>query len=196
VVGPTGILRFVLANVSLTNAEVGVPAFEVELVSVHVRENVPVGIYVARLAASYDFGKTDLEYSIMSETANNGSAEDRLFRIESQTGYVRTAAAIDREAVQQITVVVVASTRRSPRQRQSTATLVVMVTDVNDNSPVFSAAETRVRVMEDVAEGYIVAMVVAKDADAPGPNSHITYAITSGNEKGHFALDDKSGAVF
>ena len=193
VVGAQGVLRYILANVSVTNAEVGVPAFDAELVSVGVRENVPVGIFVARLAASYDGGKNDLEYSIVSETANNGSLGGRLFAVESRTGYVRTAANIDREAVQQITVVVAATTR-SPRRRRSTATLVVMVTDVNDNSPVFSATETSVRVMEDVAEGFIVATVVARDADA-GDNARLSYCIVAGNEKGHFVVDDKSGTV-
>jgi len=193
VVGARGVLRFVLANVSVTNAEVGVPAFESELVSVKVRENVPVGIFVARLAASYDGGKTDLEYSIVSETANNGSLDGQLFMVESRTGYVRTAANIDREAVQQITVVIAATTT-SQRQRRSTATLVVMVTDINDNSPAFSAAEMSVRVMEDVAEGFLVATVVAKDADS-GDNGRVTYCIVSGNEKGHFIVDDKSGTV-
>ena len=191
VVAARGILRFILANVSVTNAEVGVPAFDSELVTVNVRENVPMGIFVARLAASYDNGKTDLEYSIVSETSNNGTLGGRLFVVEAQTGYVRTAADIDREAVQQI-MLVVAATTLSPRQRRSTATLVVMVTDVNDNRPVFSAAETSVRVMEDVAEGFLVATVVAKDADS-GPNGGVTYCIVGGNEKGHFAISDNSG---
>ena len=193
VVGATHVLRFIFVNVSVTNAEVGVPAFESELLSVNVRENVPVGIFVARLAASYDGGKTDLEYSIVSETPNNGSLGTALFTVESGTGYVRTAAEIDREAVQQITVVVSATTT-SPRRRRSTATLVVTVTDVNDHSPVFADAEASVRVMEDVAEGFLVATVVARDADV-GENGRVTYCIVSGNEKGHFAIDDKSGTV-
>jgi len=193
VVGAKGVLRYILVNVSVTNAEVGVPAFDVELLSVNVRENVPVGIFVARLAASYDGGKTDLEYSIVSETTNNGSLGAVLFVVESRTGYVRTAADIDREAVQKVTVVVAATTT-SPRRHRSTATLVVMVTDVNDNSPVFAAADTSVRVMEDAVEGFLVTAVVATDADT-GDNGQVTYCIVSGNEKGHFAIDDKSGML-
>ena len=194
VVGSRGILRYIVANVSVTNAEVGVPAFETELLSVEVRENVPVGIFVARLAASYDGGKTDLEYSIVLETPNNGTFDTRLFMVEARTGYVRTAASIDREAVQQITVVVAATTTTSPRRRKSTATLVVTVTDVSDHSPVFSPAETSVRVKEDVEVGFVVATVVATDTDA-GENGRISYGIVSGNEKGHFAVDGKSGTV-
>lgn len=193
VVGAKGVLRYILANVSVVNAEVGIPAFDVELLSVDVRENVPVGIFVARLAASYDGGKTDLEYSVVSETPNNGSFSAGLFMVESRTGYMRTAADIDREAVQQITVVVAATTT-SPRRHRSTATLVVMVTDVNDNSPVFTAADTSARVMEDVAEGFLVAAVVATDADT-GDNGRVTYCIVSGNEKGHFTIDGKSGML-
>jgi len=193
VVGTKSVLRFIVVNVSVTNSEVGVPAFDSELLSVDVRENVPVGIFVARLAASYDGGKTDLEYSVVSETPNNGSSGVRLFTIESQTGYVRTAASIDREAVQQITVVVAATTT-SPRRRRSTATLVVTVTDVNEHSPVFADTETSVRVMEDVVEGFLVATVVARDADT-GDNGRVSYRIVSGNDKGHFALDHNSGIV-
>jgi len=193
VVGAKGVLRYIVVNVSVTNAEVGVPAFETELLPVEVRENVPIGIFVARMAASYDGGKTDLEYSIVSETPNNGSLGVRLFSVESRTGYVRTAASIDREAVQQITVVVAATTT-SPRRRRSTATLVVTVTDVNDHSPVFTDTETSVRVSEDVAEGFLVATVVARDADV-GDNGRVTYCIVSGNEKGHFAIDGDSGIV-
>jgi len=194
VVGARGVLRHILANVSVVNAEVGVPAFDMELLSVNVRENVPVGIFIARLAASYDGGKTDLEYSMVSETLNNGSLSAGLFVVESRTGYVRTAADIDREAVQQITVVVAATTT-SPRRHRSTATLVVTVTDVNDNSPVFAAANTSVRVMEDAVEGFLVAAVVATDADT-GDNGRVTYCVVSGNEKGHFSIDSKSGMSF
>jgi len=196
VIGAAGVLRVIVANVSVTNAEVGVPTFDTELLSVSLRENVPVGVFVARLAASYDGGKTDLEYSIQSETENvNRSLQSpgRLFQVESRTGYIRTAAQIDREAVQQITVVVAATTTSPRERRKSTATLVVMVTDVNDNSPVFTAAETSVRVMEDVAEGFLVATVVATDADA-GDNGRVFYRIESGNDKRHFAID-KSGML-
>jgi len=167
----------------------------VELRTVSIRENIPVGVFVARVAASYDDGKTDLEYSVVSETPNNGSAGGRLFAMESRTGYLRTAADIDREAVQRITVVVAATTTTSPRRRRSTATLVVMVTDVNDNSPVFTAAEASVRVMEDAAEGFLVATVVARDADT-GENGRVSYHITAGNEKGHFAIDDDKGLSY
>ena len=193
VVGAKGVLRYILANVSIVNAEVGLPVFDVELLPVSIRENVPVGIFVARMAATYDGGKTDLEYSIVSETANYASLGPGLFMVESQTGYVRTSADIDRETVQQITVVVEASTV-SPRRRRSTATLVVTVADVNDNSPVFTSSETSVRVMEDAAEGFLVAAVVAVDADT-GDNSRVTYCIVSGNEKGHFTIDSKSGTL-
>jgi len=195
VVGSRGVLRYVLANVMVTNTVVGVPAFDVELRTVSIRENIPVGVFVARVAASYDDGKTDLEYSVVSETPNNGSAGGRLFAMESRTGYLRTAADIDREAVQRITVVVAATTTTSPRRRRSTATLVVMVTDVNDNSPVFTAAEASVRVMEDAAEGFLVATVVARDADT-GENGRVSYHITAGNEKGHFAIDDDKGLSY
>ena len=197
VVGSLGVLRYVVANVSVTNAEVGVPAFETELLSVDVRENVPIGIFIARLAASYDGGKTDLEYSIVSETPNNGTFHTRLFTVETRTGYVRTAANIDREAVQQITVVVAATTTAttaSPRRQKSTATLVVTVVDVNDHSPVFAASAASVHVKEDVEEGFVVATLVATDADA-GDNGRVTYCIVSGNEKGHFAIDGKSGTM-
>jgi len=196
VVGAVGVLRLVEANVSVTNARVGVPVFDVDLVEVDLRENVPLGIFVARLRASYDAGKTDLVYSVVSETANTAAGNSSvggpgLLEVEPATGQVRTAGHIDREAVQRITLVVMATTP-SPWRRRSTATLVVTVTDVNDNRPAFTAVELSVRVMADVAEGFAVATLVATDADA-GDNGRVTYCIVSGNEKGHFAVDDSSG---
>jgi len=71
---------------------------------------------------------------------------------------------------------------------------VIQVIDVNDNRPVFSASETTVSVTEDVSEGFLVATVVARDSDT-ADNARLRYCIVSGNEKRHFAIDDKSGTM-
>ena len=74
----------------------------------------------------------------------------------------------------------------------STAYLVVLLLDINDNPPEFERALYRVTVSEGAGVGDSLARVYAASRDT-GVNAQITYAITTGNEQGCFSVTPKSG---
>ncbi|NXX51303.1 PCD23 protein, partial [Tricholaema leucomelas] len=129
----------------------------------------------------------ETEYSILSGN------ENAAFLIDSARGIIATDTVLDHESASSHSLVLLASNRGMP-SLNSTATVLVTVLDVNDNPPVFSSPEYHVHIKESIRLGSHVTEVLASDCDA-GPNAEITYAIVSGNERGHFRLDGKTGSV-
>ncbi|NXG41451.1 PCD23 protein, partial [Psilopogon haemacephalus] len=129
----------------------------------------------------------ETEYSILSGN------ENAAFLIDSARGIITTNAVLDHESASSHSLVLLASNRGMP-SLNSTATVLVTVLDVNDNAPVFSSLEYHVHIKESIPLGSHVTEVTARDCDA-GSNAEITYAIISGNDKGHFHLDGKTGSV-
>nr|CAH8847770.1 unnamed protein product [Trichobilharzia regenti] len=86
----------------------------------------------------------------------------------------------------------------------STATVVIAVTDVNDNPPIFRRPNTSTAIQLSLHEtlGRQLLTLEATDADE-GENARITYQIRSevprppgGSGTGHFAIDESSGMLF
>ncbi|CAH8494520.1 unnamed protein product [Schistosoma turkestanicum] len=86
----------------------------------------------------------------------------------------------------------------------STATVVIAVTDINDNPPIFRRPNTSTAIQLSMHEtlGRQLLTMEATDADE-GENARITYQIRSevprppgGSGTGHFAIDESSGMLF
>ncbi|XP_018645989.1 cadherin-related [Schistosoma mansoni] len=86
----------------------------------------------------------------------------------------------------------------------STATVVIAVTDINDNPPIFRRPNTSTAIQLSLHEtlGRQLLTMEATDADE-GENARITYQIRSevprppgGSGTGHFAIDESSGMLF
>ncbi|NWR27318.1 PCD23 protein, partial [Tachuris rubrigastra] len=136
----------------------------------------------------------ETEYSILSGN------ENATFLIDSARGILATNTGLDhentssyRETASSHHLVLLASDCGTP-SLNSTATVLITVLDVNDNAPVFSSPEYHVHVKESIAIGSHITEVSANDCDA-GTNAEITYAIISGNDRGHFRLDGKTGSM-
>ncbi|XP_073477033.1 protocadherin gamma-B5-like isoform X27 [Aquarana catesbeiana] len=82
--------------------------------------------------------------------------------------------------------------------RSGTAVIRIIVTDVNDNFPIFSQEEYKVNVNENSVINTTIISVNAMDRDA-GTNGQITYSFskTSGNvhPSGLFSIHSKSGDI-
>ncbi|GAA5497576.1 hypothetical protein Rhal01_03772 [Rubritalea halochordaticola] len=140
-------------------------------------EDAAVGSVVATMDASDQDAGAVLSYEI---TGGN----DGTFTIDSVTGEITTAAALDFESASQYVLTVTVS----DGELSDTAAVTIDVTDVNE-APVI--ADTSGAVSEDVEIGTYVATVAATDQDA---GDSVSYEITGGND-GSFAIDSATGVI-
>ncbi|XP_071599107.1 protocadherin-23 isoform X1 [Heliangelus exortis] len=176
------------------------PQFTRVLYNLSVSENASVGENILTFSATdYDWTQenTYVEYSIIDGNAKNlFSVETSVMESEASyklVGSLVLSSVLDRETAASYHLVLLASDRGSP-SLNSTATVLITVLDVNDNPPVFGSPEYHVQVRESIPVGSHVAGVSAEDRDA-GANADVTYAIVSGNDRGHFHLDGKTGSL-
>lgn len=108
------------------------PVFEKDVYIISIAEDAPQGSSLIQMQAQdADEGvNSDIRYSILR------SNQDSLVSIDPETGLVSTAAALDRETHMQVWFLVVAADGGDP-SLSSTATVTLLVGDVNDNEPVF-----------------------------------------------------------
>ncbi|KAK2524878.1 hypothetical protein Q9233_009197 [Columba guinea] len=109
---------------------------------------------------------------------------------------VVTSSALDREQAAEHRVTVVARDRGRPSLSSSTA-LVLEVSDVNDNAPVFEEAACNAYVAENNAVGAPVLRVLARDADA-GANGRVSYWLAGGSADAaaYVSVEARSGALY
>ncbi|XP_063278126.1 protocadherin-23 [Prinia subflava] len=176
------------------------PRFTEVLYNLSVSEDASVGESVLLFSAidcDWTRENTLIEYSIIDASAENlFSIETSVMGLEASyrlVGSLVLSSALDRETAASHQLVLLASDHGTP-SLNSTATVLITVLDVNDNPPVFSSPEYHVHVKESIPIGSHITEVSAKDCDA-GANAEVTYAIISGNDRGHFCLDGRTGSV-
>ncbi|NXJ50547.1 PCD23 protein, partial [Spizaetus tyrannus] len=192
----THLPRSTTVTVLIQDVNDNVPKFEQSYYKASVWEGQsPKTDIIQVFATDLDSGLNgDTEYSILSGN------ENATFLIDSAWGILATNTVLDhentssyRETASSHRLVLLASDHGTP-SLNSTATVLITVLDVNDNPPVFSSPEYHIHLKESIPVGSHVTEVSANDCDA-GTNAEITYAIISGNDRGHFRLDGKTGSV-
>ncbi|KAM6941752.1 protocadherin-23 [Lycodopsis pacificus] len=156
------------------------PAFEKDVYIISVSEDAPQGSSLIQMRApDADEGvNSDVRYSIPK------SNQDSLISIDPESGLVTTAAALDRETQTEVWFLVVAADGGEPAL-SSTATVTVLVEDVNDNEPVFQQQLYNVSIPEHSHVGSCFLQVVATDADGPDFGT-LLYSLSDG-----FDMQDK-----
>ncbi|XP_066185608.1 protocadherin gamma-B5-like [Sylvia atricapilla] len=160
-----------------------------------VPEDAPVGTVVALLKVN------DRDSGENGQVSCELSGEAALSIVASPGGSYKvvTASALDREQAAEHRVTVVARDRGRPALRSS-AELVLEVSDVNDNAPVFEEAAYSAYVAENNAAGALVLRVQARDADA-GANGRVSYWLAGGSAGAAGAaplvsVEARSGALY
>ncbi|XP_041275608.1 protocadherin gamma-B5-like, partial [Onychostruthus taczanowskii] len=170
---------------------------EVTLTSVSspVPEDAPAGTVVALLKVR------DRDSGENGQVSCELSGEAPLSIVASSGGSYKvvTASALDREQASEHRVTVVARDRGRPALWSSTE-LVLEVSDVNDNAPVFEEAAYSAYVAENNAAGALVLRVQARDADA-GANGRVSYWLAGGSAGAAGAaplvsVEARSGALY
>uniref|UniRef100_UPI00398ED930 protocadherin-16-like n=1 Tax=Pristiophorus japonicus TaxID=55135 RepID=UPI00398ED930 len=135
------------------------------------------------LANDLDQGQNgQVTYSIAT------SSQSDLFRINPLTGDISTAAIMDREIWPQTQLHLTATDRGMPRL-VGTATLTVIILDLNDNSPTIPLPR-EVRIPENALIGSEITKVTGNDVDS-GPV--LSYTLLTESEK--FSINRYRGII-
>ncbi|KAK2908823.1 hypothetical protein Q8A67_004660 [Cirrhinus molitorella] len=123
-------------------------------------------------------------------------SDGKYFRINPRTGEIINIVALDREEQAQHVLRVMVTDQGRPRLNTST-TVHILVTDVNDNPPQFThlpaTKELNVQVWAGIPVNSVVITMFAKDLDA-GENGTVKFTLED-KQLGHFSIDSRNGDV-
>ncbi|XP_064886345.1 protocadherin gamma-B2 isoform X8 [Columba livia] len=179
-------------QINITDENDNAPEITMLSVSNPVSEEAPAGTVVALLKVR------DRDSGENGEVSCDLLGEAPLSLVGSSGGSYKvvTASALDREQAAEHRVTVVARDRGRPAL-SSSMTLVLEVSDVNDNAPVFEEAAYSAYVSENNAAGAPVLRVLARDADA-GANGRVSYWLSGGSADAaaYVSVEARSGALY
>lgn len=167
------------------------PRFSENVVEVTLSENTPPYSLVATLTAVDNDQGTNgsVAYSFHSSVSRD---YPKTFALDALTGQLTTMVALDRETIAAYRILVIAKDQGTPVQ-SSTATVVLTLEDVNDNSPIFYPWRYLMPISEDAPAGTTIGKVTATDADAR-ENAQVRYTLESGGE-GLFTVEERTGEI-
>ncbi|XP_075020931.1 protocadherin gamma-B5-like [Calonectris borealis] len=190
-----GLVAHCKVQIDITDENDNAPDITLLSVSSPVPEDAPSGTVVALVNVNDpDSGENGQVWCELS-----GEAPLSIVASSGGSYKVVTASALDREQAAEHRVTVVARDRGSPAL-SSRAALVLEVSDVNDNAPVFEEAAYSAYVAENNAAGAPVLRVRARDADA-GANGRVSYWLAGGSAgaagaAAYVSVEARSGAVY
>ncbi|XP_016110127.1 protocadherin Fat 4 [Sinocyclocheilus grahami] len=177
-------------KIAVTEENHHTPEFSQNQVTVTVSEGLTVGTAIRTLSAR-DKDKDKQMNGLVTYNISSGN-DDGLFSINSQTGVLSLAKPLDYETKQKHELRV-SATDGGWIAKTSYVTVNVLVTDVNDNPPVFDPVEYFPVVQENVPSGTTVVKMNATDKDS-GPNALMAYVIQS-SDSDLFIIDPNTGII-
>ncbi|NXA68801.1 PCDGM protein, partial [Mohoua ochrocephala] len=168
------------------------PVFDRPSYGARLVENSPLGTLVVKLnATDVDEGPNgDIRYALSS---HNSAALRQIFAIDEQTGEIRVQGNLDFEEATVYEIEVEAKDMGSPMMEEH-CSVVVEITDVNDNAPEIVLTSVSSPVQEDAAPGTVIALIGVKDSDS-GDNGQVRLQIAKelpfklvSSFKEHFSL--------
>ncbi|KYN09067.1 Cadherin-related tumor suppressor [Trachymyrmex cornetzi] len=168
-----------------------VPRFPEDIIEIALSENTaPYSLIATLTAVDNDQGTNgSVAYSFHSSVSRDYS---KTFALDALTGQLTTMTALDRETIAEYRLLVIAKDQGTPVQ-SSTATVVLTLQDVNDNSPIFYPWKYLMSISEDISAGTTIGKVTATDADAR-ENAQVKYTLESGGD-GLFVVEERTGEI-
>ncbi|XP_076362821.1 cadherin-related tumor suppressor-like [Tachypleus tridentatus] len=165
------------------------PVFSALSYQVIVSENEPLNSEIITVTTedSEEGLNGEVTYAIVS--GNSGGC----LRIDEKTGSVSIVKALDYEKKQEYQLTIIASDHGF-YSKLASATLTVIVTDVNDNPPIFNSSIFEAHVSENMPIGTAITQVIATDLDS-GRNAIVQYSIVRGESKEAFSINSQTGVV-
>ena len=155
-----------------------------------ISENLSVGSEVISVFAAdpdlNDNGK--VKYAI-----ERGDRND-VFKIDTASGVITLAKPLDRETVDDYTLLISAEDHGKPARSSSVAVSIVIM-DENDNRPKILNNDLVLTLAEDIHVGQEVYKFVANDNDI-GENADVRFSLGDGGYNRFFRLDSLSGSLY
>lgn len=181
-------------ELAVTDTNDNAPEFDQDTYHASVLEVADPGTSVLQLTASdRDEGRNSLLHYSIQHTPDTYS---QWFHVDPRTGLVTTRTPIDCETSPVPRVTVLATDSGEPPLSAS-ATLLVTISDVNDNEPIFDQSFYNITVAEDEPVGKCVLKVSASDPDC-GVNAMVNFTLGGGASsdfRQHFAVHPSTGEL-
>ncbi|KAM3616889.1 uncharacterized protein V6R79_025517 [Siganus canaliculatus] len=151
-----------------------------------VPENLPVSSGLLRVGATdADIGiNAWIQYSL-----HGPGSQD--FNMDPNTGEIKSSIILDREMTPSYRLVAQATDGGG---RWCRAEVQLIVTDVNDNPPIFTLPQYIASIHEDTATKALLTRVQAIDPDQAGPGRMVIYSLAD-SAGGSFSIEKSSGIV-
>lgn len=174
------------------------PEFVPGTLTMSVRENQPTGTSVGTLrAVDADSAPFNVFSFGLQPSLGNPADEAAPFAVDPKSGKIVTTRILDREERDNYYLTTTV-TDDGNRTLSSTATVTILVLDVNDQAPVFAHpvadSNLSVAIFNRALKGHVVTRLRATDRDA-GKNGHVMYSIERGNDKSLFRINSTSGVM-
>lgn len=165
------------------------PKFTALSYQVIVPENVPVGSSILTVKASdEDNGPNGIVRYLIS-SGNTGKE----FQINSISGSISILRPLDYDTVQEYRLNITAQDLGF-KSKETTATLTIILTDINDNAPQFNQTQYIAYLAENSAANSFIYKVKATDIDSPR-NAVIKYHINN-KMTSLFYINENTGEIY
>ncbi|XP_019279997.2 protocadherin beta-11 [Panthera pardus] len=188
-------LQFLRIELQVTDINDHSPIFLEKEMLLEIPENSPVGaVFLLESAKDLDVGINALNNYIISPNSHF-HIKMRVNPDNRKYPELVLDKALDYEEQSELSFILTALDGGSP-PRSGTATVRVVVVDINDNSPEFEQPFYEVKIPENSILGSLIVTVSAWDFDS-GKNGEISYSFSHASEdiRKTFEINQKSGEV-
>ena len=164
------------------------PYFSPTVKTIDVLENITLQQSVYQIKAV----DSDLNDVINYQITN--SSHVGVFELDTKSGELKVLKALDREETSVYRLEIQATDSAGLTSAKDGLVLTVNVVDVNDHAPVFVTTRCNTEVTHNYPDKSIIFILNARDSDAPGVNSDLTYSLSS-NTQGVLSIDPVKGII-
>nr|XP_002734103.1 PREDICTED: cadherin-23-like [Saccoglossus kowalevskii] len=171
--------------IQISDVNDNAPVFEQSEYNYILAEDTELGYNLDILSAVDDDDGINGRVIYYLENGDHGD-----FKIDRYSGALYVSGELDREVRFSYNLNIIAIDGGDPILETNT-TVIIHITDINDNIPVFSQEVYTNSVQEDLSIGSYVLSVTANDADS-GMNGNITYTIDTND----FTINGITGEIY
>lgn len=174
-------------TVSVLDVQDEVPTFVESLIEVRVPENIP-DLVIATVKAHDPDSTPQVTYNLQQ-----GPFE--LFKVDPQTGQVKTLRGLDYEKEKRHELLIGTVENKGISEGDS-CKIIINVEDRNDNPPVFMTVPEPITVADDQPIGASIGSLPAVDGDGTAPGNVIRYELVGrGNALKYFQIDPDTAEI-